>query len=175
MNKIKQKKKSFFNDWVIPIGAALILAFLINKFLVFKVEVPTESMVPTVEAGDQLFVTRVYNPENIKRGEIVVFKSQEFEDLLLKRVIGLPGDHVEVNDEGNVYINGKLLDEPYVKNPSPQTGMFDVPQGKFLMFGDNRANSNDARYWLNPYIDGSQIKAKAKLRVYPFNRIGFVN
>ncbi|MPQ42602.1 signal peptidase I [Clostridium tarantellae] len=174
MNK-ETIKKSFLLDWIVPIAAAVILALLINHFVLFKISVPTESMVPTVEAGDQLFVTRIYNPNKIKRGDIVVFKSEEFEDLLLKRVIGLPGDHVEVKEDGSVYINGEYLSEPYVKNVDYKAGIFDVPEGKFLMFGDNRANSNDSRYWHNPYVDGSEIKAKARIIVYPFNRIGLVH
>ncbi|MGL5244518.1 MAG: signal peptidase I [Sarcina sp.] len=168
-------KKSLLLDWIIPIGAAILLAMLINKFIIFKITVPTGSMIPTVEPGDQLFVTRIYNPDKINRGDIVVFKSEEFEDLLLKRVIGLPGDHVEVKEDGSVYINGKYLEEPYVKNVDYKQGTFDVPEGKFLMFGDNRADSNDSRYWNNPYIDGSEIKAKAQVIVYPFNRVGFVS
>lgn len=168
------EKKSFFYDWIIPVVAAIFLAFLINKFVLFKIAVPTESMVPTVEAGDQIFVTRIYNPDNIDRGDIVVFKSEEFEDLLLKRVIGLPGDKVTIDDKGIVYINGEALDEPYVKNQKAEEREFNVPEGKFLMLGDNRANSNDSRYWSNPYIDGSEIKAEARVRVYPFDRIGFV-
>lgn len=164
-----------FKDWIIPILIAVVFAFLINKFLVFKVEVPTGSMKPTIEPGDQIFVTRIYNPEKIKRGEIVVFKKPGEKDLLIKRVIGLPGDTVEIKDGGKVYINGKLLDEPYVKYTDPLGGTFHVPQGEYLMLGDNRANSRDARYWKDPYIPGSDIVAKAWLRVYPFDRIGFLN
>lgn len=165
----------FLFDWIIPIIVAFILAQLIIKFLVFKVTVPTESMVPTVEKGDQFFVTKVYNPENIKRGDIVVFKSEEFVDLLMKRVIGLPGDKIDIKDGGKVFINDKEYIENYVKNPSDKEGTFTVPAGKYLMLGDNRAKSNDARYWNNPYIDGSNIQGKTRIRVYPFSRIGSIN
>ena len=160
---------------VIPILAALLLAALIHQFLLFKIKVPTGSMMPTVEIGDQLFVTKIYNPNNIKRGDIVVFNSDELKEPLLKRVIGLPGEHVEIKSDGSVYINGNKLEEDYVKYQGGKTDMsFDVPSGKFLMLGDNRNNSDDARYWSNPYIDGKDIEAKAQLTVYPFDRIGFV-
>ncbi len=77
--------------------------------------------------------------------------------------------------DGSVYINGNKLEEDYVKYQGGKTDMsFDVPSGKFLMLGDNRNNSDDARYWSNPYIDGKDIEAKAQLTVYPFDRIGFV-
>lgn len=170
----ESKFKRFLFDWVIPILGAIILAQLINKFLLFKVSIPTESMVPTVEKGDQLFVTKVYDAKSIKRGDIVVFKSDEFPDLLLKRVIGLPGDKIEINDEGKVYINGTEYKEDYVKNPSDREASFQVPNGKYVMLGDNRARSNDARYWNNPYIDESSIEGKAIIRVYPLNRIGSI-
>ena len=170
----KSKFKGLLFDWIIPILGAIILAQLINKFLLFKVSIPTESMVPTVEKGDQLFVTKVYDPKSIKRGDIVVFKSEEFPDLLLKRVIGLPGDKIEINNEGKVYINGTEYKEDYVKNPSDKEASFKVPDGKYVMLGDNRARSNDARYWNNPYIDGSSIEGIARVRVYPLNRIGSI-
>ena len=175
MSSSNTKKKSFFLDWIIPILAALLLAALIHQFLLFKIKVPTGSMMPTVEIGDQLFVTKIYNPNNIKRGDIVVFNSDELKEPLLKRVIGLPGEHVEIKSDGSVYINGNKLEEDYVKYQGGKTDMsFDVPSGKFLMLGDNRNNSDDARYLSNPYIDGKDIEAKAQLTVYPFDRIGFV-
>lgn len=164
----------FLLDWVVPIGAAILLAMLINKFLLYKVSVPTESMYPTIKKGDQMFVTKIYNPQNIKRGDILVFYSNELKDLLIKRVVGLPGETVEVKDNGDVYVNGKYLEEDYVKNPDSKTGNFKIPEGKYLMLGDNRANSADARYWNNPYIDAKDIQGKARVRVFPFDRIGLL-
>ena len=83
---------------------ALVLAFLINKFLIFKVKIPSESMVPTLNVGDRLFVTRIYNPEKLKRGDIVVFHSDEKNEDMIKRLIGLPGDKVVIKD-GIVTVN----------------------------------------------------------------------
>lgn len=164
----------FFKDWIIPILCAVILAFLINKFFIFKVVVPTGSMKPTVEPGDQIFTTRVYNPSKIKRGAIVVFKKPGEKDLLLKRVIGLPGDTITIKDGGKVFVNGDLLPEPYVVYPSPLGGTWHVPPGEYFMLGDNRADSKDSRYWKDPYIPAADIVGKAWLRVYPFNRFGFL-
>ena len=132
-------------------------------------------MSPTLKVGNQLFVTKVYNTSNIKRGDVLVFNSDELHELLLKRVIGLPGDNVEIKKDGAVYVNGEKIKEDYVKYPGGKTNMsFNVPEGKFLMLGDNRANSDDARYWANPYIDSKDIDAKAQIIIYPFNRIGFI-
>ncbi|MEW8956647.1 signal peptidase I [Clostridium sp.] len=177
---IKSISGSLVKDWIIPIAAAVIISILINKFLLFKVYIPSESMYPTLTEGDHLFVTKIYNYSKIERGDILVFdfkegiNNGEKEELLIKRVIGLPGDNVEIKDGGKVFINGEELNEPYVENPSNQTGSFTVPSGKYLFLGDNRANSYDSRSWRNPYIDEEDIKGKAQVRVYPFNRLGFL-
>ena len=129
-------------------------------------------MYPTIKIGDRILVTRVYNKSKLKTGDIIVFQSQEKNLTLIKRLIGTPGDEVKVNDIGEVYINGKKLDETYVINKSNISKEFKVPAGKYLFFGDNRAVSDDARLWNNPYIDGKDIKGKAQVIVFPFKRFG---
>lgn len=165
--------KQLVKDWILPILAAIILALLINKFLVFKIEVPTESMYPTIKAGDNIFVTRIYNFNNIKRGDIIVFYSNELHERLIKRAIGLPGDTVEIKPDHTVWINNKQIDEPYVKNNGGKVGTFKVPDKQYFFLGDNRAVSWDARSWTNSYISSKDIQGKAQIIVYPFNRIGF--
>ncbi|GAB6168397.1 signal peptidase I [Clostridium carnis] len=168
---LKEKKNGFFYEWGIPIIVAVILATLINKFVVFKVFIPSESMVPTLNVKDRLFVTRVYKPKKLERGDIVVFYSDELQDSLIKRLIGLPGDKVKIVD-GVVYVNGERLDEPYIGAADRFNGEYDVPEGKYFFLGDNRLWSKDSRYWINPYIDGKDIKGKAQIKVYPFSEIG---
>ena len=170
----KSAVKQLIFDWVIPIVAALIIAGLINKFVLFKVYIPSLSMYPTLDKGDQLFVTRVYNTDKIERGDILVFDSQELDQLLIKRVIGLPGDQVEIAD-GTLMVNGEVIEEDYVIYNQNISRLFQVPEGKYLFLGDNRANSNDSRYWDDPYIDGDSIEGKAQIRIYPFNKIGFID
>ena len=170
-----KKLKNLFSNWLIPIIIAILLAIIINKFILYKIVVPSPSMSPTVEVGNQLFVTKVYNTSNIKRGDILVFNSDELHKLLLKRVIGLPDDNVEIKKDGEVYVNGEKIKEDYVKYPGGKTDMhFNVPEGKLLMLGDNRSNSDDARYWDNPYVDITDIDAKAQIIIYPFNKIRFI-
>lgn len=174
VKEVKEEKKgNFFTEWVIPIAIAMALALLIKQFLIFKVYIPSGSMIPTLNEGDQLFVTRVYNLDNLKRGDILVFDSDELDDVLIKRLIGLPGDKIKIVS-GTVYVNGEELEEDYVKNSDHVSGEFEVPEGKYFFLGDNRAISYDARRWENPYIDGSDIRAKAQVRVYPFSDFGFV-
>jgi signal peptidase I len=166
--------KKFFYDWIVPIAIAVVIALLINKLLLFKIYIPSESMVPTLKIGDQLFVTKVYNKERIDRGDILVFHSEELGELLIKRTIGLPGEKVEIKSDGTVYINGQKLDEPYVENVGSKTGSFEVPKGHLLFLGDNRANSRDSRYWEEPYIPVKNVRGKARVRVFPFNRISII-
>lgn len=167
----KVKKSNFFSDWIMPIVIAVILAALINKFLIFKVKIPSESMVPTLNVGDRLFVTRVYNLENLKRGDIVVFRSEEKDEDMIKRLIGLPGDKIVIND-GIVTVNGETLEENYIGTSDNYSGEFTVPEGKYFFLGDNRYWSLDSRYWDEPYIDGSEIKGKAQIKVYPWKDFG---
>lgn len=171
MNKEGMK---ILKEWLIPIGVAIIIALLINRFAFFKVIIPSESMYPTLKEKDQLFATRVYKPSNLKRGDIVIFNFYENgkKELFIKRLIGLPGDTIEVKDESKVYVNGDLISEPYVKNKDIIAGKYKVPEGKYFFLGDNRANSKDSRFWKNPYIDGKEIEGKAQIKVYPFSEIG---
>ena len=170
--KKKLDIKKIFNEWVIPIVLALVIAKAINMFIFFNVYVPTGSMIPTINENDRMLVTKIYNTENIKRGDIIVFYSEELQETLIKRAIGLPGDEIKIV-EGKLYINGEEIEEDYVKNnENDYSGEFKVPEGKFFFLGDNRANSWDARKWINPYIDASKIKGKARFRFYPFDNIG---
>lgn len=164
--------KRIFLDWIAPVLIAVILALLINKFLFFTVSIPSESMVPTIKVNDRIVVTKVYDRAKLKRGDIVVFYSKELDDVLIKRLIGLPGDKVEVKEGGQVYVNGEKIDEPYVVYPDNLEKSFTVGEDKYLFFGDNRAISNDARRWENPYIDGKDIKGKARFLIFPFRRAG---
>ena len=169
----KSKKSNFFKDWVVPLGMAFVLALLIKQFVLFKVYIPSGSMIPTLNVGDNLFVTKVYNLDNIKRGDILVFKSKELNDMLIKRVIGLPGDDVSIVD-GQISVNGEEVKADYTINKDNYYGEFHVPEGKYFFCGDNRPLSYDSRKWANPYIDGADIQAKAQLKVYPFSDFGSI-
>ena len=123
---MSNQKSNFIKDWVLPILLAFVIALLIKQFLIFKVEIPSGSMIPTLNVDDQLFVSRIYNLDNIKRGDILVFRSEELDDMLIKRVIGLPGDKIDIED-GVVSVNGEVLQEDYVVNNDHFYGKFEVP------------------------------------------------
>lgn len=163
--------KQISKDFIIPIVLALAVAFLIRHYLFFNAYVPSSSMVPTINKDDKLVVTLLQDTNKIERGNIIVFNSDELKKRLIKRVIGLPGDHIVIHD-GIVNINGTDIKEDYVKNNNQFNGTFDVPEDKYFFLGDNRANSNDARFWSIPYIDKQEIEGKAVFRFYPFNNLG---
>ena len=168
MNLLKHSMK----EWVLPILAAIILAILINKFVFYNVKIPSASMYPTIKVGDKITVTRIYNKIKLKRGDIIVFYSHELKDRLIKRLIGLPGDEIDIKDNGEVFINGSKIEEPYVVYKEDLGKQFTVPQDKYFFLGDNRASSLDARKWANPYIDSKDIQGKAQFIISPFKRFG---
>lgn len=167
-------------DWGIPILVAVIVYIIITKLLFFNIKVPTSSMYPTIKPGDRIVTTVVHNVSKLKREDIIVFYSREKKERMVKRLIGLPGDVIDIKRDGSVYINGKKLNEPYVKNQIKENeiyfgihlGKYKVPEGHYFFLGDNRANSWDSRYWKNPYIDGKDIIGKARFVFFPFSRFG---
>ncbi|WMJ75784.1 MULTISPECIES: signal peptidase I [unclassified Sedimentibacter] len=167
--------KYFIKEWVVPVVIALVIVIFLNKFVFILVTVPTGSMVGTIMPGDRLYVNELFDIKDAERGDILVFKSDELDEKrLVKRLIGLPGETVEVKEDGSVFINGEKLDEPYVTKAEGEEKVFKVPENSYLFFGDNRPISYDARYWENPYIDGSKIIGDVKFRFFPFTRIGKV-
>lgn len=162
------------SNWIMPIGIAIIIAALINRFIVFKIKIPSESMVPTLNIGDELFASRIHNPEGLKRGDLIIFNLESKDKLYIKRLIGLPNDEIIIKN-GIVSINGEVLIEDYIESKDEFNGEYKVPLGKYFFLGDNRSNSFDSRYWKNPYIDFNDIIGKAFVKVYPFNDIEFVD
>lgn len=165
---------SEIKTWILSIVLAVLMAFIINKFIIFIVYIPSESMFPTIKKHDQLIVLKLYKLDNLKRGDILVFESEELNDLLIKRLIGLPGDDISITN-GEVMVNGEIIEESYVENNELQYfGKFKVPDGKYFFLGDNRSKSNDSRYWENNYIDSEDIVGKALIRIYPFKEFGTI-
>lgn len=169
----KNQLKKIFIEWAFPILIAVIVANIINKFIIFQVKIPSGSMIPTLNEDDRLFVRRVYNTEKLERGDLVVFYFEPKDELYIKRLIGLPNDEIIINN-GKVTVNGEVLIEDYIKEAGDFNGEYKVPEEEYFFLGDNRTNSNDSRYWKYPYIKANDIKGKAIIKVYPFNEIGFI-
>jgi signal peptidase I len=182
-------KKSTLREYFESIVIAVILALFIRTFVVQAFKIPTGSMENNLLIGDHLLVNKfVFGPTEtgmerallpvgtIKRRDVLVFKYPEEPDRdFIKRVIGLPGETVEVRNK-KVYINGTALDEPYVhflQAPSADSEFHEVtssdvrenyaavtvPPDHFFMMGDNRDNSQDSRYW--GFLPRENIKGKA--------------
>jgi signal peptidase I len=173
--KLKRRKKNmknFIKDWVLPALIAIVIALTINTFIFQIVKVPTGSMISTIMPGDRLYVNKIFNVKNVKRGDILVFESKELDLYLVKRLIGLPGDKLEIKSDGKVFINGVELDEPYAIKSASNEQTFNVPEDCYFFMGDNRPLSKDARFWNEPFINKKYIKGEALFRVFPFNKIG---
>lgn len=169
------KKGSFFKELFIDVAIVAAIAFCVWKFVGYGVWITSGSMIPTLEVKDRLIVERVHNTNKLNYGDIVLFKNDEYgDDILIKRLIGKPGDTIVINN-GIVYRNGEKLDEPYVKNNENYNGVFKVPENEFFFLGDNRANSADSRYWKDPYVNADDIEGKAIFRYYPFDEMGKLN
>jgi signal peptidase I len=181
--------KSTLREYFESICVAVILALFVRTFVVQAFKIPTGSMEPNLLIGDHLLVNKfVFAPtrtavedtllpiDPIKRGDILVFKYPEDPERdFIKRVIGLPGETLEVRNK-TVYINGKALDEPYVHFlfPADDSGISEsggleiprrkwgpdvVPTGYYFMMGDNRDNSQDSRYW--GFMPRDYVKGRA--------------
>ena len=169
----------FIKEWL-PYIAIIILVILIRTYIVTPVVVRGDSMYNTLEDGEILFLSKItYKVTNIKRFDIVVVKDLD-NDLIIKRIIGLPGDKIEYK-EGTLYINDKIIEEEYTNYTMED---FDVdsickinnlecngiiPKNKYLILGDNRKISADSR--VKGLINKNQILGKTIFRIWPLNKI----
>lgn len=147
------------------------VVLVVNNFLLINARVPSESMENTIMTGDRFFGNRLaYLFDDPERFDIVVFKYPDDESqLFVKRVIGLPGETVEIKD-GKVYINGSQtpLDDSFTaETPTGDYGPYVVPEGSYFMLGDNRNHSGDSRFWKQPYVEKEKIVGKAIFRYFP--------
>lgn len=216
-------------EWGSVLVIALAIALFVNNVIITNSFIPTPSMESNLPVGSRLFGFRLnYLFTKPKRGDVVIFdygyqckdcnvmyqKNAEKkcptcgkEDKknkrvhFIKRVIGLPGEHIEIKADytaeqelfrdikfkdkdtkatcGHVYINGERYDEDYLNEPMIVNNFFRavdvvVPENCYYLLGDNRNNSEDARFWPNPFINIKDIEAKAYILYWPLNRIGII-
>ena len=179
-------KKSVVREYFESLVVAVILALFVRTWVFQAFKIPTGSMEPNLLVGDHLIVNKlIFAPtvtgaerailpdRSIRRGDIIVFKyPKDPERDFIKRVIGLPGDKLELHRK-KVYVNGQALDEPYahfleapstsgpphVDDVREEYGPVTVPSGQYFMMGDNRDNSEDSRYW--GFMPETYVKGKA--------------
>jgi signal peptidase I len=158
--------------WTVPVITAAAVAAMVHRFILFSTVVSSHSMDPTMKPGDRLLTRRMYRRDKIKRQDNLVFYSRELRLVMVKRVVGLPGDSVNIQDDGTVHVNREVLKEPYLDYPGGPGGNFTVPARQYLMLGDNRALSNDGRSWSQPFIREQDVYGKAVFRTFPLRRMG---
>lgn len=162
----------------------VVVVFVVNNVVLINAKIPSESMEETIMTGDRIFGFRLAYGLNLdlfgkqiskkvkdpERFDIIIFKYPDDEEqLFIKRLIGLPGETVEIRD-GKVYIDGSEtpLDDSFVPEiPLGSYGPYTVPEGSYFMLGDNRNHSKDSRFWDNTFVTFDEIVGKAVIRYYP--------
>lgn len=157
--------------YVLTIVAAV--AVLIATLILPVLQIEGTSMEPTLSNGDIVLLTKT---TRFNRGDLCGFTWNN--KLLIKRVIGTPGDWIEIDTNGTIYLNGEMLEEPYVEQPAfgecDLEFPFQVPQEQYFVVGDMRESSIDSRNSLIGCIPKDQIVGKVFFRVWPFNRLSFL-
>lgn len=177
LERFKEEHPVAYNilDWVKLIAIAVAIALVLNLVIIINSIVPSSSMEPTIMKGNRMIGSRLaYIAKSPERGDVIIFKyPDDTKKTFVKRVIGLPGETVEIIG-GVTYIDGKKLNEPYLaETPAERDfGPFEVPEDSYFCMGDNRNNSNDARFWVNKYVSKDAILGKAKYVYWPFGETG---
>jgi len=190
---MSEQMKDKVLDWIKSIALALLLALVVRTFVVQAYKIPSGSMIPTLLVGDYLLVNKlsygirdpfkngfIYRWGMPHRQEVVVFSYPVNPKVdFIKRVIGLPGDTVEIINK-KVYVNGKLLKEPYVRftdptiyprdvSPRDNFGPVKVPPGHLFVLGDNRDESYDSRFW--GFVPISNLKGRAVIIYFSWDPV----
>ncbi|MEO1147416.1 MAG: signal peptidase I [Cyanobacteria bacterium J06638_22] len=177
----KQPEENPWVETVKTIGISIVLALGLRAAIVEARYIPSGSMLPTLEINDRLIVEKVsYHFNDPQRGDIVVFSptdrlradNPDLRDAFIKRIIGLPGETVEITG-GQVFINGESIQENYIPAeyaPDYEWGPEMVPDGEYLVLGDNRNNSYDSHFW--GYVPERNIIGRAVIRFWPPQRVG---
>jgi signal peptidase I len=199
-----ERRLSGFREFAVLTIAALVIAIVLKTFVVQAFYIPSISMVPTMQVGDRILVNRLaYRFGDIERGDVIVFADptpdaardrgivgglvhflaqgvgvvRPDDDDFIKRVIGLPGDVLEMRG-GTVYVNGVPLDEPYVNQGDLSTADLpptSVPDGMLFVMGDNRNHSGDSRYQPPAglgFVPIDRVIGKAVVIIWPPSRLG---
>jgi signal peptidase I len=169
-------------EWAAVIGGGVLIALTLQAFFVQAFWIPSPSMSPTLEVGDRVLVNKLsYKLHDVHRGDVVVFERPpqasngedgEIKDLI-KRVVAVGGDTLEARD-GQVYVNGERIEEPYLEpgTPTDRLPRQEIPEGFVFVMGDNRTNSEDSRVF-GP-IDEESIVGRAFVKVLPITDLGWL-
>lgn len=169
--EIRQPTAVMFREMVETLLLVFFIFWLINS-VIGRYRIDGSSMNPTLQDGQYLLINNLsYYLEEPKRGDIIVFHHPNTDLNLIKRVIGLPGDTVEVLNQ-HVQVNGVMLDEPYIQANPTYSGSWTVPENNFFVLGDNRNSSSDSHNW--QFLPEENIIGKAVIIYWPFENWGKV-
>ena len=167
----RSSHRPLWREWVETLLTTLLIFLFVESFIVQGFKVYGSCMEPNLYTGERLLGNKlIYHFDEIHRGDIVVFRPPHRPDTpFIKRVIGLPGEVLEIRDN-IVYINGHALREPYLRNKWHDNRSAErIPAGMVFVMGDNRDNSSDSRSWGE--LPLGNVQAKAWLRYWPLNRL----
>lgn len=173
MKKLSENQKEFVKTLVMLISIVLIF-FTLNHTMFLLTNTPSESMLDTLQVGDKVYGNRLaYLKEEPERGDVIIFHPpDEPEKFYIKRLIGLPGEKVVI-DDAKIYINDSEvpLEEDYLYEEWTEDNddmEYQVPESCYFMLGDNRNDSWDARFWENTYVEREALVARAECVYFPF-------
>lgn len=174
---MKKVLKEIFNTSIyllVVIG----LVYLVITYVGQRTEVNGESMENTLSNEDNLIVDKLtYRFSDPKRYDIIVFPFRYADNTFyIKRIIGMPGETIQIDREGNIYINGEILEESYgrevIQNPGLAANTIQLGQDEYFVMGDNRNNSSDSRDPMVGNIHRNEIIGRAWVRIWPLNKFG---
>lgn len=178
-----EKEKSVLHEtisFIIYIGIVFLLTYLVIHYVGQRTQVSGSSMEATLSDGDNLIVDKIsYRFHDPERFDIVVFPYKyEKNTYYIKRIIGLPGETVQIDEAGTIYIDGAELKESYgrevILNPGEADEPIKLGEDEYFVLGDNRNASSDSRDPSVGKILGEDIVGRAWVRIYPFNKMGFI-
>lgn len=167
-------------SFIIYIAVVFLITYLVIHYVGQRTQVSGTSMEYTLSDGDNLIVDKIsYRFREPERFDIIVFPYQYEEDTYyIKRIIGLPGETIQIDEEGNIYVDGEVLEESYGREIMLDAGQaaepIDLGEDEYFVLGDNRNASSDSRDPSVGLIRGKDIVGRAWLRIFPFDKIGFI-
>ena len=155
-------------EWVQSIAEAVVILLVLFIFL-WPVSINGTSMEPSLENKDRVFISRFSAwTDSFEKGDIVVFDADDYDEDMVKRVIAVGGDYIEIAD-GNVYVNGEMLNEDYIAGSTYGNIKLNIDDDQIFVMGDNREKSTDSRYFGT--IDRNDVFGKVIMRFFPLNEI----
>ena len=168
-------------DTVIYLAVVFVILILFITFVAQRTDVSGQSMENTLQDGDSLIVDKLsYRFKDPERFDIIIFEYQYGDEpCFIKRIIGLPGETVQIDYDGNIYINGEILEESYgaevIKDPGRAVDPITLGEDEYFVLGDNRNHSMDGRDYSVGNVSRDTIIGKAFIRIFPLDKFGWLN